>query len=256
MEINQSPLGRIENIVIKDPDHLTIKYVPVQSGYNEVIVEPKLIASVSRRELIEREVIFDAPNKDVVLKVINVMEEIEVKDAKVTNGTILVTGYLNSCIMYTTMKRPQMENNNQNNNSQNSNNSDSHGYMSMGNDKSSNNNNKNKNKEKEKPKPSCGAVGDSIAVDGPVRHTTVRIPYTAYLPTADALEEDICTVTSFAVLKDLGTASVTLIYEEVNDEGETNANALTHVDVEPKFIKGIINKTLIELNVDLKRYPK
>lgn len=248
MEINQNPLGRVENIIIRDPEHLTIKYIPIQNGNNEMAIEAKLVGTVTRTELIEREIIFDAPNKDVVLKVINVLEDVEVKDAKVTNATILVNGYLNSCIMYTTMKRPESSNNNQENNNQNSN-----GYMNMGNNKS-NENNKNKNKEKAKPKPSCDVVDCSIAVDGVLRHTTVRIPFKAFLPAAEYQEEDICTVTSTNILKDLGSSSITSIYEEENEEDQTITT--TQEVPEQKFIRGIINKTLIELTVDIKRYPK
>jgi hypothetical protein len=246
MEINQNPLGRIENITIRDPEHLTIKYIPVQNGSDEKAIEAKLIGTAKRTELIEREIIFDAPNKDVVLKVINVLEDIEIKETKVTSGTILVAGYLNSCIMYTTIKRPGSSNNNQEKNNQNSN-----GYVNMNNNKS-NENNKNTNKEKERSKPSCDVVDYSIALDGVLRHTTVRIPFTALLTGTEYQEEDICTVTSTNVLKDLGSRSITPIYEEEDDQATTN----TQVEPELKYIRGIINKTLIELTVDIKRYPK
>lgn len=251
MEINQNPLGQIENIVIRDPEHLTIKYIPVQNGINEMAIESKVVGTATRKEMIEREIIFDAPKNDAVLKVVNVMEDIEVKDATVTNSTILVNGFVNTSIMYTTMKRPQSSNNNQNNNNQSAN-----GYVSMGNSKNSdnNNNNKNKNKEKERPRPSCDVVDYSIAVDGVVRHTTVRIPFRAFLPAEDYQEGDFCSVTSSSVSKDLGVAAVTPIYEEMYDEA---GNIITtQDDSEPKFIKGIINKTLIELAVDIKRYSK
>jgi hypothetical protein len=248
MEINQNPLGRIENIVIRDPQHLTIKYIPVLNGNNEMAIEAKLIGTATRTEQIEREIVFNAPNNDVVLKVINVLDEIEVKDAKVVNGNILVTGYLNSCIMYTTTKRPDDSNNSKEKNNQSAN-----GYVNMNNNKS---NEKNKNKEKERPKPSCDLVDYSVAMDGVLRHTTVRIPFTAFLPAVGYLEDDICIVSSTNVLKSLGSKAITPIYEEVYEEDQANANANTPVVPEQKFIKGIINKTLIELTVDIKRYPK
>jgi hypothetical protein len=258
MEINQNPLGRVENIIIRDPEHLTIKYIPVQNG-TEMGIETQLVGTVTRTELIEREIIFDAPNKDVVLKVVSVLEDVEVKDVNVANATILVNGYLNSCIMYTTMKRPEAANNNQS----------SSGYMS---NNKNNENNKNNNKEKAKPKPSCDLVDYSIAVDGVVRHTTVRIPFKAFLPAAEYQENDICTVKSTNLLKDLGASSMTLIYEEENEVEQAKATATTTTTTtttttntttsatttqtipQQKFVRGIINKTLIELTVDIKRY--
>jgi hypothetical protein len=230
-------------------------------------METRSIGAVTRKEMIEREIIFNAPDKDVVLKVINILNEIEIKDVKATSGNILVTGYLNSCIMYTTMKRPQMESNKQgeNNNgeksSENANNSDKHGYVNMGNNKNNENSNKNKNKEKEKAKPSCGVVDNSIALDGVLRHTTVWIPFKAFIPAEEAQAEDICTVTSSAVVNDLGATSITPIYEDEYDEEETAAiirseetTTINRGKKEQKFIKGINNRSLIELTVDIKRY--
>lgn len=261
MEKNLNQQEIIDNNANKLPEHYKIKYVPVQNCYAEkIIIEPKLIGTVTRKELIEREIIFDAPKKDVVLKVINIMKEIEIKDVKVTGGNILVTGYLNNCIMYTTMKRPQMENsggnNNQGKNNENGNNTDKHGYVNTKNDKNSENN-KNKNKENEKAKPSCGVVDNSIALDGVLRHTTIWTPFKAFIPAPEAQEEDICTVTSSAVLNELGAASITEIYEEEYDvEGENENISITRAEEVQKFIKGIIDKTLIEFTVDVKRYPK
>jgi hypothetical protein len=227
----------------------------------------KNIGTVTRTELIEREIIFDSPQKDVVLKVINIQSEVEIKNVEVTSGNILVTGYLNECIMYTTMKRPQMESsnqdknnqngNNQNGNNQNANSSEKHGYTNMVNDKSSGSNkNSNKNKSKEKAKPSCGVVDNSIALDGVLRHTTVWIPFKAFIPAAEVKENDICTVTSSAVLtkNNMGAPSVTPIYEEEYDEEEVMF--IMRDEKEQKFIKGIINKTLIEFTVDISRLEK
>ena len=220
------------------------------------------IGTVTRKELIEREIIFDSPKKDVVLKVINIQNEIEINEVKSTSGNILVTGYLNNCIMYTTIKRPEMENNNQeksNNedksNNENSNSAEKHGYTNTGNDKSSENNkNKNKSKEKEKPKPSCGVVDNSVALDGVLRHTTVWIPFKAFIPSSEVQEDDICTVTSAFASNDLGSSSITPIYEEEYDSEETIS--IMRGKEEQKFIRGIINKTLIELTVNIKRCPK
>jgi hypothetical protein len=222
----------------------------------------KNIGTVTRTELIEREIIFDSPQKDVVLKVINIQSEVEIKNVEVTSGNILVTGYLNECIMYTTMKRPQMESsnqdkNNQNGNNQNANSSEKHGYTNMVNDKSSGSSkNSNKNKSKEKVKPSCGVVDNSIALDGVLRHTTVWIPFKAFIPAAEVKENDICTVTSSAVLtkNNMGAPSVTPIYEEEYDEEEVMF--IMRDEKEQKFIKGIINKTLIEFTVDISRLEK
>ena len=219
-------------------------------------IEPELIGTAARQELIEREIIFDAPKKDAVLKVINILNEIEIKDIKVATGNVLVSGYLNSCIMYTTTKRPQSEKNNQEKNNENSNNSEQkNGYVSMQNNKSSENN-KNKNKNKEQAKPSCGVVDNSIAIDGVVRHTTVWIPFKSFIPALEVQEGDICTVTSSAVLDNLKSLSVNPVYEDENDDEEESTISITRgEEEEQKFIKGIVNKTLVELTIDIKRYP-
>ncbi|AGK98433.1 DUF3794 domain-containing protein [Clostridium pasteurianum] len=222
-------------------------------------IEPELIGTATRQELIEREIIFDAPKKDVVLKVINILNEIEIKDIKVAAGNVLVSGYLNSCIMYTTTKRPQGEKNNQEKNNENSNNSEQkNGYVSIQNNKNSENN-KNKNKNKEQAKPSCGVVDNSIALDGVVRHTTVWIPFKSFIPALEVQEGDICTVTTSAVLDNLKSLSINPVYED-KDEDEYDEESTISVtrseEEEQKFIKGIVNKTLIELTIDIKRYPK
>ncbi|MFT8315080.1 MAG: hypothetical protein ABF633_12680 [Clostridium sp.] len=218
-------------------------------------IEPELIGTTTRQELIEREIIFDAPKKDAVLKVINILNEIEIKDIKVASGTILVSGYLNSCIMYTTMKRPQGEKNNQEKSNENSNSSEKNGYVSVQNNKSSENN-KNKSKNKEQAKPSCGVVDNSIALDGVVRHTTVWIPFKSFIPALEAQEGDICTVTSSAVLNNLKSLSINPIHEDEDEYDEESTVSILRGEEEQKFIKGIVNKTLIELTVDIKRYPK
>lgn len=216
-------------------------------------IEPKLIGTATRQELIEREIIFDAPKKDAVLKVINVLNEIEIKDIKVAAGTVLVSGYLNSCIMYTTMKRPQGEKNNEEKNNENSDNSGKNGYIDVQNNKNSENN-KNKNKNKEQAKPRCGVVENSIALDGVVRHTTVWIPFRSFIPALEVQEGDICTVTSSSVLNNLKSLSINPVYEDEYDEESTIS--IMRGEEEQKFIKGIVNKTLIELTVDIKRHPK
>ena len=213
-------------------------------------IEPELIGKTTRQELIEREIIFDAPKKDVVLKIVNIQNEIKVKDIKVSNGNILVSGYLNSCIMYTTMKRPQGENNNQEKNNGNS--SQSPGYVNTQN--SNNENKNNKNKKKEQAKPSCGVVENNIALDGVVRHTSVWISFKSLMIAPEAKEGDICSITSSAVLDDLKSIAVTPIYEEENDEEPTIS--MMFGEEERKFIKGIVNKTLVEFNAEIKRYPK
>ena len=214
------------------------------------------IGTVTRKELIEREIIFDSPKKDVVLKVINIQNEIEINEVKATIGNILVTGYLNKCIMYTTIKHPQMKNTNQEkSNNENSNSSEKHDYTNIENDKSSENNkNKNKSNEKGKLKPHCGVVDNSIALDGVLRHTTVWIPFRAFIPSSEVQEDDICTVTSSLASNGLGSSYITLIYEEEDDAEETIS--IMRGKEKQKFIKGIINKTLIELTVDIKRCPK
>ena len=148
--------------------------------------------------------------------------------------------------MYTTMKRPQGENN------QNTNKSGNNGYVNMQSNNSSGNN---KNKNKEQPKPSCGIVDNSIALDGVVRHTTVLIPFKSFISAAEVQEGDICSVTSSAVLDNLKSLAVDLIYEDQYEEenAEASTTAIIRADEEQKFIKGIVNKTLIELYVDIKR---
>lgn len=235
METNLNPQGISDNNINKKAELISI-------------------GKASRQELIEREIIFDAPKKDVVLKVINIQDQIEVKDIKVGNGTILVSGYLNSYILYTTAKRPPSENNNQEKSNENSNNSEKNGYVNMQNNKNSDNKNKNKNK-KEQPKPSCGVVDDNIAVDGVVRHTTVWIPFKSFIPASEAQEGDVCSVTSSAVLDDLKSIAVNPIYEDEDDE-EGSTVSITLGEDEQKFIKGIVNKTLIELTVEIKRYAE
>lgn len=228
---------------------------PQEPSYNNVNknIGLKSIGKVTRKELIERKIIFDAPKKDAVLKVINVQNEIEIKDIKVTSGTILVNGYLNSCIMYSTIKRPPMENNSQEKSSENSNNSQGPGYVNTKNNKSNENNkNKENNKDKEEPKPSCGVVDNSIALDGVVRHTTVWIPFKSFIPAVGVQEGDICTVTSSAALDNLKSMPINPIYENEYDEESTVS--IMRGEEEQKFIKGIINKSLIELTVDIKRY--
>ena len=234
MEKNLNPQGISENNVTKS-------------------IEPKLIGTATRQELIEREIIFDAPDKDVVLKVVNIQNEIEIKDVTVASGTVLVSGYLNSYIMYTTMKRPQSENNNEQKNNEDANNSEKNGYVNMQNNKSSENNNNNKKKNKEQAKPSCGVVDNSIALDGVLRHTTVWIPFKSFIPALEVQEGDSCTVTSSAILDNLKSMAVSPIYEEEYEE-ESTSSIIRGEDVQ-KFIKGVINKTLIELTVDIKRYP-
>ncbi|AGK98438.1 SPOCS domain-containing protein [Clostridium pasteurianum] len=216
--------------------------------------ELKSIGKATRQDLIEREIIFDAPKKDAVLKVINIQDQIEIKDIKVTSGTILVSGYLNSCIIYTTMKRPQWENNSQEKNNENANNSEKNGYVNMGNSKSSESNNNNKKKNNEKAKPCCGVVDNSIALDGVIRHTTVWIPFKSFIPVPEVQEQDICSVTSSAVLNDLKSIAMNPIYEDEYDEESTIS--IIRSEEEHKFIKGIVNKTLIELTVDIKRYAE
>ena len=236
METNLNPQGVSDNNVTKK-------------------VELKSIGTATRQELIEREIIFDAPKKDAVLKVINIQNDIEIKDIKVAAGSILVSGYLNSSIMYTTMKRPQSENNNnQEKSNENANNADKNGYVNVANGKSNENNNSNKKKNKEQAKPSCGVVDNSIALDGVVRHTTVWIPFKSFIPAAEVQEGDSCTITSSAILDDLKSLAVNPIYEdeEENDDGSTIS--IMRGEEEQKFIKGIVNKTFIELTVDIQRY--
>ena len=251
-----------ENIYMEINPNPEDKNIPMKRNLNpqDKNIQLKSIGSVTRQELIEREIIFDAPKKDVVLKVINILNEIEIKDTNVATGTILVSGYLNSCIIYTTMKRPQVENNNEQNNNENSNNSQDHGYISMQNNKSSDNNNKNsdnnntnKNK-KEQAKPSCGVVDSSIALDGVIRHTTVSIPFKSFIPAPQVQEQDICSVTSSSVLNNLKSITTNPIYEKEDDEESTIS--IMRGEEEQKFIKGIVNKTLIELTVDIKRYAE
>lgn len=214
-------------------------------------VKLKSIGKATRQELIEREIIFDAPKKDVVLKVINIQNDIEIKDIKVGSGTILVSGYLNSCILYTTMKRPESENNNQEKSNENSNNTEKNGYVSVQNNKSSENNNSNKNKKKEQIKPSCGVVDNSIALDGVVRHTTVWIPFKSFIPAAEAQEGDVPSVISSTVLDGLKSIAVSPVYED--EDNQESASYVMRGEDEQKFIKGIINKTFIELTVDIQR---
>lgn len=214
----------------------------------ETNLTPKVIGKATRQELIEREIIFDAPKKDVVMKVVNIQNDIEIKDIKAANGTILVSGYLNSSIMYTTMKRPQTENNNKGKSNENSNDSEKNGYVNTQSDKSSENNKKNK----EQVKPRCGVVDNSIALDGVVRHTTVWIPFKSFIPAPEAQEGDSGTVISTAVLDNLKAMAVNPIYEDENDE--QSPVSMMFGEEEKKFIKGIVNKTLIELTVEIKRY--
>lgn len=236
MESNLNPQGASNNNISKN-------------------TELKAIGNVTRKELIERKIIFDAPKKDAVLKIINVQDEIEIKDIKVTSDTILVSGYLNSCIMYTTMKRPPVENSNQEKSSENSNKSESPGYVNMQNNKSNENNkNKESNKNKEEPKPSCGVVDSSIALDGVVRHTTVWIPFKSFIPAQGVQEGDVCSVTSSAVLDDLKSMPINSIYEDENDYDEETTVSIMRGEEKQKFIKGFVNKALIELTVDIKRY--
>lgn len=253
METNLNPQD--ENIYMEIGPNPEDKNIPMKINLNpqDKNIQLKSIASVTRQELIEREIIFDAPKKDVVLKVINILNEIEIKDINVATGTILVSGYLNSCIIYTTMKRPQVENNNEQNNNENSNNSQGHGYISMQNNKSSDNNTANKNK-KEQAKPSCGVVDNSVALDGVIRHTTVSIPFKSFISDPQVQEQDICSVTSSSVLNNLKSITTNPIYEEEDDEESTIS--IMRGEEEQKFIKGIVNKTLIELTVDIKRYAE
>lgn len=206
-------------------------------------IETELIGKATRQELIEREVIFDAPNKDVVLKVVSIQNDVQIKDINVASGTVLVSGYLNSCIMYTTMKRPQGENNQNKNNN---------GYVNMQSNNSSGNN---KNKNKEQPKPSCGLVDNSVALDGVVRHTTVLIPFKSFISAAEVQEGDICSVTSSAALDNVKSLAVDLIYEDQYEDvnNQESTTSIMRGDEEQKFIKGIVNKTLVELNIDIKR---
>lgn len=214
-------------------------------------IKPKLVGTATRQELIERKIIFDAPKKDVVLKVVNIINDIEIKDTEVTDGVILVSGYLNSCIVYTTLKRPQSENNNQGKNNGN-NSSENHGYVNDQNNKSNKN-----NKNKEEAKPGCSIVNESIALDGVVRHITVWIPFKSFVAAPEAQAGDISSVTSSAVLDDLKSIAIEPIYEEEEEEENGEAVISTKVNEEEhKFIKGIVTKALIELNVDIKRYSE
>ena len=185
--------------------------------------------------LVERKIVFNPPDNDVVLGVETVSKEAQVTEVELAQDIAIVRGMLYKNIIYKTVKREDVEK--------------ALNLEKEGNDESNENKEANENNEKnesnennDKKGPACESVmPESIAIDGVVRHTTVRIPFEFIIDLPGAMPGQNYEVVSTMIKNDLGGQ---YIYDEettykVSDTGMSNQI----------FIAALIEKDIIKVTL-------
>lgn len=193
--------------------------------------------------LVERRIVFNPPDNDVVLGVETVSKDAEITEVEMADGIAIVRGILSKNIIYKTVKREDIEkafNLEKEENNEDNANEDENNENNDKNDRNDKNDNNDKNNKK------CAAcesvMPESIAIDGVVRHTTVRIPFEFIVELAGAKSNYDYEIMSVNIKNDLG--GVYLYDEETvyktSDGNISNQNfiaALTERDIVKVAIK-------------------
>lgn len=176
------------------------KYYKNQSYYNDSYYKSKYKAIIEHNELVETDIIFEPPKKNEVVDVLEVCSGVGLFCAEVIHDDLaLVKGYIYKSIMYSTANKEELDkfNNFQKEQMGISRDNIEEGYEDVCNSHPSSNNlsfkkekhqdekshdGKDKDcKDKDGKDKECKERNNYVAIDGVIRHTTLSIPFEAYI---------------------------------------------------------------------------
>jgi hypothetical protein len=195
--------------------------------------------------LVERRIVFNPPDKDVVLGVETISKDVEVTEVEIAENIAIVRGTLIKNIIYKTVKREDMEkalNLEKEEEEENNEGNEAEAENSEAKNSEAKNKENNEDNNNNRKGAACESVmPESIAIDGVVRHTTVRIPFEFIIDLPGALPNYDYEIMSKNIRNDLGGQ---YIYDEETVYKTANADIAT-----PNFIAALIEKDIVQVTL-------